>query len=80
MLPDHFSVSSRGKKGTFFRHFVLRLGGALVSTVASQPEGPGFESESVCFCVGFACSPSVCVGLLQFPPTVQKHVSWRLVG
>ena len=54
-------------------------GGTVVSAVASQQEGSGFEFKSRCFCVEFACSPHVRVGLLQvlqFPPTVQKHVSW----
>ena len=45
-------------------------GGAVVSAVASQQEGPGFESRP--FCVELACSPRVCVGflrVLRFPPT-----------
>ena len=45
-------------------------GGAVVSAVASQQEGPGFESRT--FCVELACSPRVCVGFLRvlwFPPT-----------
>ena len=55
----------------------------MVITVASQQEGPGFECESGCFCVEFACSPCVCVGslrLLCFPPTLQKHVKWEKVN
>ena len=54
--------------------------GALVSTVASQREGPGFGSGSECVCVEFACSPCVCVGslrVLRLPPTVQKHANWE---
>ena len=51
-------------------------GGSVVSTVASQQEGPGFASRSFQvvpgpFCVEFACSPRACVGLLRvlrFPP------------
>ena len=42
----------------------------MVSAVASQQEGPGFESRP--FCVELACSPRVCVGflrVLRFPPT-----------
>ena len=42
----------------------------MVSAVASQQEGPGFESQP--FCVELACSPRVCVGflrVLRFPPT-----------
>ena len=51
----------------------------MVSAVASQQEGSGFESELRRFCAEFACSPPVRVGLLRvlrFPPTVQKHVRW----
>ena len=64
-----------------FREAVLELshgqhGGSVVSTVASQQEGPGFASRSFQvvpgpFCVEFACSPRACVGLLRvlrFPP------------
>ena len=42
----------------------------MVSAVASQQEGPGFESRP--FYVELACSPRVCVGflrVLRFPPT-----------
>ena len=49
----------------------------MVSAVASQREGPGFESESRRSCAEFARSRRVRVGLLRvlrFPPTVQKHV------
>ena len=53
----------------------------MVSTVALQ-EGPGFESSQLdSLCSEFACSPCVCVGLLQvlwFPPTPKGHAS-RLV-
>ena len=48
------------------------------TAAVSQQEGPGFESESERFCVEFACSPCVCVGLfraLWFPPNVQKHIN-----
>ena len=31
--------------------------GAVVSTVASQQDGPGLDSGSGSFCVGFVCSP-----------------------
>uniref|UniRef100_A0A3Q4AG71 Caldesmon 1b n=1 Tax=Mola mola TaxID=94237 RepID=A0A3Q4AG71_MOLML len=58
-----------------------RHSGAVVSTVASHQECPGFNSESGRFCVEFACSPSDCVGSLQvlrLPPTVQKHANWGL--
>ena len=54
-------------------------GGAVVSAVASQQEGPGLESESGHFSAEFACSPHVRVGLLwvlRFPPTVEKHANW----
>ena len=42
----------------------------MVSAVASQQEGPGFESRP--FCVELACSSHVCVGflrVLRFPLT-----------
>ena len=36
------------------------------------------------FCVGFACSPRVCVGslrVLRLPPTIQRHACGdRLIG
>ena len=53
-----------------------RRSGAAVRTVASQQEGPGFDSGFSAFLVEFACSPCFCVGSLQvlrFPPTVQKQ-------
>ena len=46
----------------------------VVSTVASQQEGPRFKSRSGHFCAGFACS--FCVGfpwILRLPHTFQKH-------
>ena len=48
------------------RKFVKRssfLDGMVVSTVASQQEGPGFDSGSRSFCVEFVCSshsPKTC--------------------
>ena len=53
----------------------------MVSTVASQQEGPGLDPGSGRFCVEFACSPCACVGslwLLQLPPKVQKHAKLRV--
>ena len=44
---------------------VLQLGGAVFSTVASQPEGLGFESRLWPFCVEFACFPCARVGFLR---------------
>lgn len=44
--------------------------------VASQQEGPGFDSGP--FCVGFARSPCVYVGplwVLQLPSTIQRPTS-----
>ena len=52
------------------------MSGAVVSAVASQQEGPGFDSGSGCFGVDFACSPCVSVGSLRvfgFHLEVQKH-------
>ena len=62
-----------------YYNIVIRSSGRHGGTVAvaSQQEGPGFESNLRRFCVEFACSPRVRVGLLWFPPTVQKHVSWE---
>ena len=53
-------------------NFSMRHSGVVVSTVASQQEGPGFDSQA---CAEFTCSLCVCVGsvqVLQLPPTVQK--------
>jgi len=57
-------------------------GGVLVSTVASQQEGPKFDSRLGHFCVEFACSPRVCMyslQVLQLPPT-SKGMHVRLIG
>lgn len=43
--------------------------GAVISTPASQQEGPGFEPAGRLFCVEFVCSPHVLWGSYQ----VQKH-------
>ena len=55
-----------------------RHGSTVVSTAASQLQGPGFDSRLwVTVCVEFAHSPRVCVGflrVLRFPPTVQRCV------
>ncbi len=53
----------------------------LSATVASQQEGPGFDTqlEQELFSVEFACSPRVCVCSLwglRLPPTVQICVSY----
>ena len=51
----------------------------MLSTAASQQEGPRFESGSGRFYVEFTCSPCVCVGFIRehwFPPTSQKHANW----
>ena len=51
----------------------------MVSAVASQQEGPGFESRP--FCVELACSPRVCVGflrVLRFSPTSKDMHSMLL--
>ena len=63
--------------------FVLQqiTGGTVVSTVALQQEGPGYDSGSGCFCVEFACSPFVCASsfqVLRLPPKVQKHAKLRI--
>ncbi|CAI5638621.1 unnamed protein product [Oreochromis niloticus] len=54
--------------------------GTVVSTVASQQEGPEFHStiRPEGFCVEFECSPRV----LRLPPTVQRHPlsGVRLIG
>uniref|UniRef100_A0A3P8NDG8 HAT C-terminal dimerisation domain-containing protein n=1 Tax=Astatotilapia calliptera TaxID=8154 RepID=A0A3P8NDG8_ASTCA len=55
-------------------------GSTVVSTVATQQEGPEFNStiRPGSFCVEFACSPRVCVGslrVLRLPPTVQRHLA-----
>merc|ERR1711931_160809 len=59
-------------------------GGIVVSTVASQQEGRGFESRLGPFCAEFACSPRVRVGLLRvlrFPPTLKDmHVRCTPAG
>lgn len=39
-------------------------------------EGP---QSDVLFCVEFACSPRVCVGFLQVPPTIEKR-ALQLIG
>lgn len=59
----------------------------MVSTVASQEEGPEFDS-TVCpgpFYVEFTCSACVCVGylrVLRLPLTVQRYAlsAVRLIG
>jgi len=55
-----------------------QYGGTVVSTAASQRQGPGFYSRLGSQSVEFAHSPRVCVGflrVLRFPPTVQKMCS-----
>ena len=54
------------KQNTFISFTYLQMGqhgGALVSAVASQQEGP--KSKSRRFSAEFACSPCVRVGLLR---------------
>ena len=61
---------------------------AVVSTVTSQQEGPGFDSGSGCFCVEFVCSPCVFLGSLGSPgspgsshcPNISILVVGRLIG
>ena len=64
--------------------FERRHSGAEVGTVASQQEGPGFESGSGPFGVEFTCSTCVCIGflgVLQLPPTSKTMQSGdRLIG
>ena len=52
----------------------------VVRTLASQQERSWFESRS--FCVGFACSPCVCMGMHEYPgflpPSKNMHVG--LIG
>ncbi len=69
----------------------MQHGGSVVSAVASQQEGPRFESRyQECpgfalagvepFCLEFACSPRVYMRSLQvlrFPPTNKKNMHVR---
>lgn len=52
----------------------------VVSTVASQHEGPGLKSTSWVVCVALVFSPCACMGSLQalwLPPT---FMDVRLIG
>lgn len=67
-----------GRNGPNSKMLCSYMGGAAVSTVASQQEGPGFGSPGGqrFFCVGFACSPCGCFGSLRvlwLSPTVWQY-------
>ena len=71
------SAKTPPKKGKT-HNLISIISSVVVSYVASQQEGPGFDTGSGNFCVGFACSPCLCVGSFpegQLPPRVQKDVN-----
>ena len=59
---QHLALDSNMHSQPNVRNFKLVVyDGVVVSTVSSQQEGLGFESQLRPFCVEFACFPCVCV-------------------
>jgi len=79
VTPRIYSVNPPGTKGQFSMAKPPNHGSTVVSTAASQRQGPGFNSWlGSLVCVEFAHSPRVCVGflrVLRFPSTVPKICS-----
>ncbi|MEQ2260047.1 hypothetical protein XENORESO_000012 [Xenotaenia resolanae] len=51
--------------GVFWLHAAMAQGDFRNEELASEQEGPGFQSRWAALCEAFACSPCACIGLLQ---------------